>query len=70
MAEKEQRYHEHVSIFPFVEVHDKLEVEYTDMYDPKDLHKFYDQHLEIHGSIEGKGEKLLDPTLEGMMKGL
>ena len=70
MAEKEQRSREHVSRFPSVAGHDNSEVENTDMYDPKDPHKCYDQHLELHGSIEGKGEKLLDPTLEGMMKGL
>lgn len=70
MAEKEQRSREHVSRFPSVAGHDNSEVENTVMYDPKDPHKCYDQHLELHGSIEGKGEKLLDPTLEGLMKGL
>lgn len=70
MAEKEQWSREQVSRFPSVAGHDKSEVENIDMYDPKDPHKCNDQHLELHGSIEGTGEKLLDPTLEGLMKGL
>lgn len=70
MAEKEQWSREQVSRFPSVAGLGKSEVENIDLYDPKGLHKCYDQHLELLGSIEGKGEKLLDPTPEGLMKGL
>ena len=62
MAEKEQSSHEQISLFPSVASHGKSEVENIDLYDLK--------HLELHGSIAGQDEKLLDPIHEGLMKGL
>lgn len=70
MGEREQWSREQVSRFPSVAGHGKSEVENIDLDDPKDLHKCSDQHLELHGSIAEKGEKLLDSTPKRLMKGL
>ena len=70
MQEKEQWSHEQVPRFPSVTGHNQSEVENIELYDPKVLHKCYDQHLELHSNLAGKGEKLFDATLDGLMKGM
>ncbi|KAH9324413.1 hypothetical protein KI387_004591, partial [Taxus chinensis] len=68
-ADKEQESREQLSRFPFLTCHSKSEVDDINLRDQEKLHKMSDRHLELHGSVTEKVEKLLDPTLGGLMKG-
>ncbi|GLJ42442.1 hypothetical protein SUGI_0879510 [Cryptomeria japonica] len=68
-ADKEQKSHEQIFGFPSLADHSESEVDNMDLGDGKELYKMSDQHVELHGSAAGKADKLLDPTLEGLIKG-
>eukprot|EP01018_Ginkgo_biloba_P034699 Gb_25847 [translate_table: standard] len=65
MAEREQSAHDQVC-----SCYSQSGMENRDYDAPKDLSKRSVQDLELHDSLTKKGKELLDPTLEGLMKGL